>query len=136
MVAMFPMTDFDAWTQETPRFLSPIATANGLETTDRQGLRDLSPLYRAEEYTDTSLFLLHGTVDTVVPIHHSQDFVAAVEREGGSILLKEVPGLGHKDEVARDYQDAIFKFLDQGMEAAQASLAGAVEPALPDVSTP
>jgi len=131
MVALFPMTDFDAWTQETPRFRSPVCKANGLEITDREGLRKLSPLFHVAEYKNTPLFLLHGMADKIVPIHHSRDFAAAVKKQGGSVLSREVPGLGHKDAVAGDYQNAIFTFFDQGLEAARASLESPAKPIKP-----
>jgi alpha-beta hydrolase superfamily lysophospholipase len=110
--AIFPMTDLAAWTTERPVWLGPIAQAQGLAPAQAAtALRDLSPLQHAADLAKLPVFLLHGEADTVVPVHHSRDLAAALRTAGGRVVYHEVPGGGHDDGIAANWQEALLRHI-------------------------
>ena len=110
--AIFPMTDFNAWMKETPRFAGSIAQAYGLDPkAPGPVFADRSPLRHPEAFAAVPVYLLHGDADTVVPPHHSRDFAAALKAKGCVVTYRDVPGFGHEDKIAEAYQKEIADFL-------------------------
>ncbi len=117
VVAVFPITDFERWLQEVPRYRRPVEQAHGITPEQRgEALAKLSPLMHAEAFRRVPVFLLHGDMDRVVPSHHSRDFAAALKEKGFSAIYHEVPGATHNDEIARAYQRELADFLTNGIE--------------------
>jgi len=110
--ALFPMTDFEAWVAEQPGYLAPIAQAHGFDAANPgAALRSLSPLNHSADFIKIPVFLLHDDADAIVPVHHSRDFAAALDRVGGRVIYREVAGGGHDDDVAAGWQDDILQFI-------------------------
>lgn len=110
--AVFPMTDFPKWVEEKPSYLQGIAQAHGVKPSEAASvLQDLSPLYHAASFAGIPVFLLHGDTDSVVPVHHSREFAAALKEQGSPFTYHEAHGLGHDDAIAEPFQREIVEFL-------------------------
>ncbi|MFA6569370.1 MAG: prolyl oligopeptidase family serine peptidase [Victivallales bacterium] len=110
--AVFPMTDFAQWVQETPSYLQGIADAHGVKPSEAASvLQELSPLQHTSSFADIPVFLIHGDADSIVPVHHSRDFAAALKKQDSPFTYSEVPGLGHDDAIAEPFQREIVAFL-------------------------
>ena len=110
--ALFPMTDFSQWVKEKPQYLPGIAAAHGVKPSEAASLlRALSPFDHASAFTGIPVFLLHGDADPTVPVHHSREFAAALQKQGSPVALREAHGLGHDDAVAEPFQREIVDFL-------------------------
>lgn len=109
--AVFPMTDFAQWVQESPGYLARIAKAHKVEPLDvAPVLDDLSPLRHRAAFAGIPVLLLHGDADTIVPVHHSRDFAAALRAQGSPVTYHEVRGAKHNDAIAGPYQGEIVEF--------------------------
>ena len=112
VVSVFPMTDFTQWLAEAPGYRGRFETAHGISPEQREtALAKVSPLRHPEAYKKTSVFLLHGDNDAVVPPHHSRDFAAALKKAGCDVIYREVPGETHRDEISQKYQQELADFL-------------------------
>jgi dipeptidyl aminopeptidase/acylaminoacyl peptidase len=110
--AVFPMTDFAAWAKETPGYLSGIVQAHGCQPSAAAAvLRDLSPLQHAAAFASIPVFLLHGDADSKVPVHHSRDFAAALQKQGSPVTYREARGVEHDDAIAEPFQQELADFL-------------------------
>jgi dipeptidyl aminopeptidase/acylaminoacyl peptidase len=110
--ALFPMTDFSQWVKEKPQYLPGIAAAHGVKPAEAASLlQALSPLYHASAFADIPVFLLHGDADPIVPVHHSREFAAALQKQGSPVACREAHGLGHDNAVAEPFQREIVEFL-------------------------
>ena len=110
--AIFPMTDFNAWMRETPRFASSILQAYGADKAQAEQIfASRSPLRCPEAFERVPVYLLHGDKDDIVPPHHSREFAAALRAKGCRVIYREVPGLAHRDAIAEAYQKEIADFL-------------------------
>lgn len=109
---LFPMTDFEAWVMEAPSYLERITEAHDIDAANPNApLRALSPLHHGEDFGKTPIYLLHGDADAIVPVHHSRDFKAALDRAGGRVTYREMAGGGHDDEMAVGWQDDMRQFI-------------------------
>jgi acetyl esterase/lipase len=109
--SIFPMTDFAAWTTETPAFLPQLLQAHNITDADPgPALRKLSPINHIADFAKTPVFLLHGEADTCVPVHHSRDFAAVLRAAGSPVVYQETYG-GHNDNEAMVWQKEIFNFI-------------------------
>lgn len=110
--ALFPMTDFSQWVKEKPQYLPGIAAAHGVKPTEAASLlRALSPLEHASAFRGIPVLLLHGDADSIVPVHHSREFAAALQKQGSPVTLREAPGLSHDNAVAKPFQQEMVEFL-------------------------
>ena len=110
--ALFPITDFAAWVKEQPGYLNLLTHAHGIAADEQAArLRELSPLRHAAAFRHTPVYLLHGDADSVVPVHHSRDFAAALQAVGGAVTYREVGGIGHTDEIAIGWEMEMAEFL-------------------------
>jgi dipeptidyl aminopeptidase/acylaminoacyl peptidase len=114
VVAIFPMTDFVQWLQETPRYRPAVEAAHRI-TPERRGeaLRQISPLHHPEAFHKTAVFLLHGDRDAIVPPHHSRDFAAALKHNGCAVTYREVAEAVHSDGIAMSCQRELADFLTE-----------------------
>jgi len=112
VAALFPMTDFNRWLQEAPAYRQRVEDAHQIQPDHREAsLRNLSPLHHVEAFRTTSVFLLHGAKDDIVPVHHSREFAARLQAQGSPVIYREHPDGTHLDEVARPYQMELADFL-------------------------
>lgn len=112
--AIFPMTDFAQWAQESPCYLEKILQAHGIAAPQAVAfLHTLSPLHHAASLCHIPMLLIHGDADSVVPIHHSRDFVAELTMQNAPVIYREVPGVGHDDAIAEHWQHEIAAFLTE-----------------------
>lgn len=110
--AFFPITDFVQWVKEKPGYLQGIARAHGVKSSEAASvLQALSPLYHASAFADVPVFLLHGDADSIVPVHHSREFAAALQEQDSPVTYREARGLGHDNAVAEPFQREIVDFL-------------------------
>lgn len=110
--AIFPMTDFTKWGQESPNRLKSIAEAHGVKMEDLAPvLEKLSPLRHVTAFAAIPIFLIHGDADTTVLPHHSRDFSEALKKQGSPVTYIEVHNVAHNDVVADPYQKEIADFL-------------------------
>ena len=120
--AIFPMTDFNAWMKETPRFAGSIERAYDLDNKSLKKLfEERSPVRNPRAFAAVPVYLLHGDKDDIVQPHHSRDFAAALKVNGGHVTYREVPGFAHQDEIAEAYQKEIADFLTETGAAASAT---------------
>lgn len=113
-VALFPITDFNQWLEEMPKYRAGIEKAYAITPDQREtALRGLSPLQHLDAFRQTSLFLLHGDADPTVLPHHSRNLAAALKGKGYPVIYREAPGLKHNDEIARPYQQELADFLTE-----------------------
>lgn len=110
--AVFPMTDFSKWVQESPNYIKGIANAHGVSPEDSASvLEALSPLQHAASFKDIPVFLIHGDIDAIVPPHHSRDFAEALKKQGSPVTYREAHNVGHNDVAAEPFQQEIADFL-------------------------
>ena len=113
-IAVFPMTDFNRWLKEGPKYRAGIEKAHGLAPGDNvAALRAISPLPNVDAFRTTPLFILHGDADKVVLPHHSRDLVAALKAKDYAVTYREVPGVAHSDQIAEVCQRELADFLSQ-----------------------
>ena len=112
MCAFFPMTDWVQWVREQPGRLKRIAEAHGVAPEDAEpALRAISPMSNLDAYVNLPLLVIHGQPDKVVPVHHSRDFVAALQSRGANVIYRESPDFGHDNALAEGHQEEIADFL-------------------------
>jgi acetyl esterase/lipase len=94
VVAIFPPTDLRGWTTDPPEEIKkhaglkpPLSFSADLED-------DVSPLLHVSEKTSPVL-LIHGDMDTLVPISHSQNIVPVLEKAQVEHKLLTIEGAGH-----------------------------------------
>ena len=110
--AVFPVTDFVQWVQETPQYLPSVAEAHGVKPSEAVPvLQGLSPLHHVASFAGVSVFLLHGDADAIIPVHHSRQFAALLEKQDSPVIYREAPGVGHSDEIAAPFQREMVEFL-------------------------
>ncbi len=112
LVAIFPMTDFVQWLSEAPKYRELIEKAHAIPAMQRDSaLRAISPMYHPEAFMKSPIFLLHGDQDTIVPVHHSLDFAAELQRKGCNVTLHVVLGETHRDEIVEPFQQMLADFI-------------------------
>jgi dipeptidyl aminopeptidase/acylaminoacyl peptidase len=89
------MSDLTRFYEETEPWIGAAAvTKYGHPERDRALLEAISPLRQAEAI-DVPLLVVHGELDTNVPVGEARRIVAALERLGRSVEYLELPGEGH-----------------------------------------
>jgi len=94
-VALYPPTDLRKWTTDPPEEIAkhaglkpPLTFAADLED-------DVSPLLHVTKETAPTL-LIHGDLDTLVPIEHSQNMIKALKDSKIDSELLTIEGGGHR----------------------------------------
>ena len=112
LCAVFPMTNFSQWCEESPEYRQNILLAHRIEVSQKASfLHQISPSSHIDSYRGLPLLLIHGDADAIVPVHHSQDFAAALNARNIPVTYKEVRGIGHDDVVVEQLQPEIAAFL-------------------------
>ncbi|GAA4740515.1 alpha/beta fold hydrolase [Amnibacterium soli] len=90
------MSDLTRFYEETEPWIGAAAvTKYGHPERDRALLEAISPLRRAEAI-DVPLLVVHGELDTNVPVGEARRIVAALERLDRPVEYLELPGEGHE----------------------------------------
>lgn len=93
-VALYPPTDISTWVDDPPEEIKKIPALKPPLTFDAKLAPQLSPLLHASKSTAPTL-MIHGDKDLLVPIEHSQNMQAALEREGATSELLTIEGAAH-----------------------------------------
>lgn len=93
-VALFPPTDLRGWTTDPPEEIKKIPALKPPLTFDAAKEAECSPLLHVTP-DDAPVLLIHGDKDLLVPIKHSQDIMAAFEREKVASRLLTIEGAAH-----------------------------------------
>jgi dipeptidyl aminopeptidase/acylaminoacyl peptidase len=95
-VDMCGMSDLLTFFRDTEPWIAAAAvTKYGDPEHDRVLLEDLSPLRQAARIK-VPLLVVHGELDTNVPLNEAKQVVAAVQRAGGQVEYLELSGEGHE----------------------------------------
>ena len=90
------MSDLTWFYEETEPWIGAAAvTKYGHPERDRALLEAISPLRQAEAI-DVPLLVVHGELDTNVPVGEARRIVAALEELGRPVEYLELPGEGHE----------------------------------------
>ncbi|MBS0631993.1 MAG: prolyl oligopeptidase family serine peptidase [Verrucomicrobia bacterium] len=112
VAAIFPVTDQVRFFTDAPNYRESVGPAHHVTDANREAvLRAISPLYHAEAFQQTPVFLVHGAKDTVVNVAHSREFAAALQKQGSPVIYRESPEEGHHDEIVVSFQEEIADFL-------------------------
>ena len=112
LCAIFPMTDFSRWCEESPAYRPNILTAHRVGVLQEASfLHRISPVAHLDLYRNLPLMLIHGDADEIVPVHHSRDFAAALAGRRFPVIYHEVQGVGHSDVAVEHLQSEIVTFL-------------------------
>jgi dipeptidyl aminopeptidase/acylaminoacyl peptidase len=112
VVAVFPPTDFPAFSDEHAGFRKGVMQAHHLaEPNLKESLRAFSPYHHLEDFRATPIFLLHGVKDPLVGVKHSRQFAEALRRQGSPVIYREDPEGVHKDDIVGPFQEEIADFL-------------------------
>jgi len=94
VVAVCPPTDLRGWVKNPPAAIKAIAGLKPPLTFDPKKEPDCSPLLKATKKAAPTL-LIHGDKDRLVPIEHSKNMLAALEKVKVPCKLVTIEGAGH-----------------------------------------
>ncbi len=94
VVALCPPTDLRGWTTNPPAAIKAIPGLKPPLTFDAKKETDCSPLLKTTSKAAATL-LIHGDKDELVPIDHSKNMLAALEKEKVHCKLTTIEGAGH-----------------------------------------
>jgi acetyl esterase/lipase len=94
VVAIFPPTDLRGWVKDPPAEIKKHAGLKPPLTFDPKKEPDCSPLLKVTDRSAPTL-LIHGDKDLLVPISHSQNMLAAMEKAKAPCKLITIEGAGH-----------------------------------------
>jgi dipeptidyl aminopeptidase/acylaminoacyl peptidase len=108
------MSDFATFYRDTEPWIAAAATTKyGDPVTDATLLAELSPLRAADEIT-APMLVVHGELDTNVPIGEATQIVAALSARGHDVEYLELAGEGHEYrrlDSRRELVDRMVRFL-------------------------
>jgi acetyl esterase/lipase len=93
-VALYPPTDLREWVTNPPEEIRKLAMLKPPLSFDAAKAPDYSPVLHASAKT-APLLMIHGDKDPLVPIVHSQNLAAVLEKEKAIFKLVTVTGAGH-----------------------------------------
>jgi acetyl esterase/lipase len=94
VVALCPPTDLRGWTTNPPAAIKAIPGLKPPLTFDAKKEPDCSPLLKVTGKSAATL-MIHGDKDALVPIDHSKNMLAALEKEKVDCRLTTVEGGAH-----------------------------------------
>ena len=110
---IFGVTDYTQFYKERPRYHESMSKAlGGTPDTIPDVYRAQSVMAHLDAFTNLPVLVLHGDADTVVPVHHSQQFVNAMKKRENKVVYKEVPGGRHSLSFLNGLEDEILDFFD------------------------
>jgi len=90
VVAIYPPTDLRLWVPNRPDNIKSIVALDF----DPELADDVSPLVHASA-DDPPTLMIHGTMDDIVPISHSENLQAEFEKLNVTSELMVIDGAGH-----------------------------------------
>jgi dipeptidyl aminopeptidase/acylaminoacyl peptidase len=94
VVALFPPTDLRGWTTDPPEVIAKIPTLKPPLTFDAKKEPAVSPILHVTKKTAPILFI-HGDKDLLVPLDHSRNMLAVLEKSKIASKLVVVEGAAH-----------------------------------------
>jgi acetyl esterase/lipase len=94
VVSMAGPVDFTKFPAEPDQFFE--RWLGGTLIDDRGVYQDASAVLHVDEST-VPFLILHGRVDSLVPVQQSRDFVSALTSQGIEVVYAELPDAGHMD---------------------------------------
>jgi acetyl esterase/lipase len=94
VVAIYPPTDLRGWTTDPPAAIKARPTLKPPLSFDAKKEPDCSPLLKVTGKAPPTL-LIHGDRDELVPIEHSKNMLAALEKAGVPCKLVTIEGAAH-----------------------------------------
>lgn len=94
VVALYPPTDIRTWVTDPPEAIKKIPALKPPLTFDAAKTSEVSPLLHVTAKSAPAL-MIHGDKDELVPISHSQQMVAAMEKEKVACRLLTIEGAAH-----------------------------------------
>jgi dipeptidyl aminopeptidase/acylaminoacyl peptidase len=92
---LFGMVNFETFFAQSTPWMGAISTGEyGDPKTQRQLLRDLSPIHKLDRVT-TPLLVMHGANDTNVPVVEAEQIVETLEKRGVDVQYVLFPDEGH-----------------------------------------
>ena len=93
-VALYPPTDIRTWVTDPPEIIKKNAGLKPPLTFDPAKAGDYSPLLHVSAKT-APVLLIHGDKDELVPIEHSNNIIAVLEKHKVTSQLLVIEGAGH-----------------------------------------
>jgi acetyl esterase/lipase len=109
VVAICPPTDLRGWTTNPPAAIKAISSLKPPLAFDSKKEPACSPLLKTTSKTAPTL-LIHGDKDELVPIDHSKNMLAALEKEKVTCKLTTVEG-GHHGFTPKQNQETVLPAL-------------------------
>lgn len=94
VVALYPPTDLRNWTTNPPAAIAARPTLKPSLTFPEEKTPDVSPLLHVTP-DDAAILLIHGDKDELVPVEHSTNMIAALEKEKVTSKLIVIEGAPH-----------------------------------------
>ena len=94
VVALYPPTDLREWTTNPPEMIKKVDLLKPPLKFDSKLEPEVSPLLHVSDKT-APILMIHGDKDTLVPIKHSHNMLAALEKTKVPAKLVTVEGAGH-----------------------------------------
>ncbi len=114
VVALYPPTDLRGWVNDPPAVIKKIPGLKPPLTFDPKKEADCSPLLKVTEKAAPTL-MIHGDKDELVPISHSKNMLAAMEKAKVPCKLVTIEGAGHGFS-ARQNQDTVLPAMMEWFE--------------------
>lgn len=122
-IAIYGMSDLESFFRNTEPWIAVAAyTKYGHPESDRELLRDLSPIHRIDDIT-APLLVVHGAHDTNVPVSESQQMVDELRARGGIAELLMFHDEGHEIVKRHNQQrltEAVAQWIRRHPSAAKA----------------
>ena len=122
-IAICGMSDLESFFRNTEPWIAVAAyTKYGHPESDRELLRDLSPIHRIDDIT-APLLVVHGAHDTNVPVSESQQMVDELRARGGIAELLMFDDEGHEIVKRHNQQrltEAVAQWITRHPSAASA----------------
>lgn len=117
-VALYPPTDIRTWVTNPPDVIKKIDALKPPLTFDPAKAGDFSPLLHVTATTAPTL-LIHGDKDELVPIEHSNNMIAALQKVKvpSDLLVIEGAGHGFRDKQAQTVSAATLAWFDKHLAA-------------------
>lgn len=94
VVALYPPTDLREWVKNPPEVIRKIAALKPPLTFDSAKAPEFSPVLHAAE-TNPPILMIHGDKDELVPLEHSRNLLAAMEKVKAPGELLVIEGAAH-----------------------------------------
>lgn len=92
---LFGIVNFETFFEHSTPWMGAISTGEyGDPKTQRQLLRDLSPIHKLDRVT-AAMLVMHGANDTNVPVVEAEQVVSTLEKQGLAVTYVLFPDEGH-----------------------------------------